>query len=97
MDSDLFSNLFVGLCATIPKSFLVCDLFNIYVSVLCLIKYPKFDKIFCADQPHNPMINAGALVVCSMIRPELPLAERFDYVSILVIYGRVFKLFSIVS
>ncbi|XP_039267922.1 glutaminase kidney isoform, mitochondrial-like isoform X2 [Styela clava] len=32
------------------------------------------------DQPHNPMINAGALVVCSLIKPELPVAERYVHV-----------------
>ena len=28
------------------------------------------------DKPHNPMINAGAIVVASLIRPDLPHAER---------------------
>ncbi|XP_021949726.1 glutaminase liver isoform, mitochondrial isoform X2 [Folsomia candida] len=34
-------------------------------------------------KPHNPMVNAGAIIVCSllktMVRPELTLAEKFDY------------------
>jgi glutaminase len=31
--------------------------------------------------PHNPMINAGAIMSCSLVKPELPLAERFDYLN----------------
>lgn len=36
-----------------------------------------------AERPHNPMINAGAILVCSLlktlVKPEMTLAEKFDY------------------
>lgn len=31
-------------------------------------------------RPHNPMINAGAIMSTALIRPELSMADRFDYV-----------------
>lgn len=35
------------------------------------------------EKPHNPMINAGAILVCSLlkslIKPEMTLAEKFDF------------------
>jgi glutaminase len=30
--------------------------------------------------PHNPMINAGAIMCCSLIKPTEPIADRFDFV-----------------
>lgn len=31
-------------------------------------------------RPHNPMINAGAIMTTSMIRPELDISDRFQFV-----------------
>ncbi len=30
--------------------------------------------------PHNPMINSGSIMTCSLIKPELEMADRFDHV-----------------
>ncbi|CAI4231202.1 unnamed protein product [Auanema sp. JU1783] len=41
-----------------------------------------FNEI-CLDpngKPHNPMINAGAIIVTSLIRNNLSMADRFDFV-----------------
>uniref|UniRef100_A0A7N6BET6 glutaminase n=1 Tax=Anabas testudineus TaxID=64144 RepID=A0A7N6BET6_ANATE len=32
------------------------------------------------DKPHNPMVNAGAIVISSLIKPQSNKAEKFDYV-----------------
>jgi len=35
------------------------------------------------EKPHNPMINAGAILVCSLlktlVKPDMGLAEKFDF------------------
>ncbi|EFC50245.1 predicted protein, partial [Naegleria gruberi] len=33
------------------------------------------------NKPHNPMINAGAITVCSLVKPDLSPSKRFTYVS----------------
>ncbi|XP_030064835.1 glutaminase kidney isoform, mitochondrial isoform X2 [Microcaecilia unicolor] len=42
----------------------------------------RFNKLFLNedDQPHNPMVNAGAIVVTSLIKQGANNAEKFDYV-----------------
>lgn len=42
----------------------------------------SFNEITLDPQrrPHNPLINAGAIMCASMIKPQLSAAERFDYV-----------------
>jgi len=43
------------------------------------------------DKPHNPMINAGAIVVCSLIERERPLEERTQYVSVHLVVCVAYK------
>ncbi|XP_049449401.1 glutaminase kidney isoform, mitochondrial isoform X3 [Epinephelus fuscoguttatus] len=42
----------------------------------------RFNKLFLNDddKPHNPMVNAGAIVCTSLIKQGASNAERFDYV-----------------
>ncbi|CAJ1084807.1 glutaminase kidney isoform%2C mitochondrial isoform X1 [Xyrichtys novacula] len=42
----------------------------------------KFNKLSLNDdmKPHNPMVNAGAIVISSLIEPQANKAQRFDYV-----------------
>ncbi|XP_049905547.1 glutaminase kidney isoform, mitochondrial isoform X3 [Epinephelus moara] len=42
----------------------------------------RFNKLFLSDddKPHNPMVNAGAIVCTSLIKQGASNAERFDYV-----------------
>ena len=34
-----------------------------------------------AGLPHNPLVNAGGIMTCSLIRPEADVADRFDLVA----------------
>ncbi|KAJ3602670.1 hypothetical protein NHX12_030419 [Muraenolepis orangiensis] len=42
----------------------------------------KFNKLSLDDEdkPHNPMVNAGAILISSLIKPGSNMAEKFDYV-----------------
>ncbi|XP_067095571.1 glutaminase kidney isoform, mitochondrial-like isoform X1 [Osmerus mordax] len=42
----------------------------------------KFNKLSLdeEDKPHNPMVNAGAIVISSLLKPGANKAEKFDYV-----------------
>ncbi|XP_051865553.1 glutaminase kidney isoform, mitochondrial-like isoform X2 [Pristis pectinata] len=42
----------------------------------------RFNKVFLneEDKPHNPMVNAGAIVITSLIKPGANKAEKFDCV-----------------
>ena len=37
-----------------------------------------------ADQPHNPMVNSGAIMSASillhLVKPEMNIAQKYDYV-----------------
>ena len=41
--------------------------------------------IIFSEQPHNPMVNAGSILVNSLLQqnmmPEMSQAEKFDYIN----------------
>ncbi|KAK6167742.1 hypothetical protein SNE40_021703 [Patella caerulea] len=38
-------------------------------------------KLSADNKPHNPLINSGAIVLCSLLKQDFNLADRFDYTS----------------
>ncbi|XP_065102894.1 glutaminase liver isoform, mitochondrial [Paramisgurnus dabryanus] len=42
----------------------------------------KFNKLYLdeEDKPHNPMVNAGAIVISSLVKPDSNKAEKFDFI-----------------
>ena len=52
---------------------------TVWYSNLCT-KPSLFSLLLLSDRPHNPMINAGAIVTASLIKNDLRSADRFDYV-----------------
>ena len=55
--------------------------------MLCLVgqlNYPDTCKVSpgsVSDKPHNPMVDAGAIVTASLVKNRECLADRFDYIS----------------
>lgn len=45
-----------------------------------------------SEKPHNPMINSGAIIVSSLLKPELALPDRFDWV-ISMLYSKLTFIF----
>lgn len=43
-----------------------------------------------SEKPHNPMINSGAIIVSSLLKPELALPDRFDWVISLLYFKLTF-------
>ena len=41
-------------------------------------------SIYFADQPHNPMVNSGAIMSASillqLVKPQMDMAQKYDYV-----------------
>ncbi|PIO58014.1 hypothetical protein TELCIR_20561, partial [Teladorsagia circumcincta] len=45
-----------------------------------LISQALRNHLIIPSKPHNPLINAGAIIVTSLIRNHLTMADRFDFV-----------------
>lgn len=55
------------------------------VHILFDLIYPIYND-HISDKPHNPMINSGAIIVSSLLKPELSLPDRFDWVNFQLLY-----------
>ena len=42
------------------------------------------NTVLCAGQPHNPMVNSGAMMsaalILYMVKPELSISEKYEFV-----------------
>ena len=43
------------------------------------------------DIPHNPLIATGAIVISSLLKSDLNIADRFDSVCLLTFIGRLLR------
>lgn len=60
----------------------MCDRISINnINVSCIIIIHVHVHV---GKPHNPMINSGALVLSSLIKPHLSLHERMIFVSFIL-------------
>lgn len=55
---------------------------RVHAHIGCEPSGHAFNELTLNDKglPHNPMINAGAIMSCSLIKSNLTMADRFDYV-----------------
>jgi len=54
----------------------------VHAHVGCEPSGQRFNELTLDDEgrPHNPLINAGGILACALIRPDASAAERFDHV-----------------
>lgn len=50
---------------------------------ICILLHTPNNYVYLPEKPHNPMINAGAILVCSLLKTlvhqDMTLAEKFDF------------------
>ena len=66
----LYMYLIVSVCSVYIQSPQV----SVYTLILCSMLTELF--LFCADKPHNPMVNAGAIVCTSLIEVNAETLSR---------------------